>query len=97
LQKLVATNNDLKEIALGACAVVIMSLVLIIVGLAYTLESYQPDNAKLTFPPLWQAAYGQEQEQPVASNDLCKEVAAIKAQLLLLVSRLDHVEQEIED
>ncbi len=56
------SNNDLKEIALGACAVVIMSLVLIVAGLAYTLENYQP-AAKLTFPPLWQAAYGQEQEQ----------------------------------
>ena len=57
------SNNDLKEIALGACAVVIMGLVLIVAGLAYTLENYQPDDAKLTFPPLWQPAYGQEQEQ----------------------------------
>ena len=57
------SNNDLKEIALGACAVVIMSLVLIVVGLAYTLENYEPDDTKLTFPALWQTAYGQEHEQ----------------------------------
>jgi hypothetical protein len=36
----------------------------------------------------------EEKQQPVVSNDLSKEVAAIKAQLLVLVSRLDHIEQQ---
>jgi hypothetical protein len=37
----------------------------------------------------------QQKQQPV-SNDLFKEVAAIKAQLLVLVSRLDRIEQELQ-
>jgi hypothetical protein len=78
------SNNDLKEIAIGACDVVIMGLVLIIAGLAYTLENYEPD-AKLTFPPLWQAAYGQEQgQQPVVSIDLIS-LDVVKANCACLV------------
>jgi hypothetical protein len=37
----------------------------------------------------------QSNQQPVVSNDLYKEIAAIKAQLLVLVSRLDRIEQEM--
>jgi hypothetical protein len=44
-----------------------------------------------------QSAATKGKQQPVVSNDLSKEIAAIKAQLLVLVSRLDHIEQEMED
>jgi hypothetical protein len=37
----------------------------------------------------------QQQQQP-SNNSLKKEVAAIKAQLLVLVSRLDHIERELQ-
>jgi electron transfer flavoprotein alpha/beta subunit len=49
-------------------------------------------------PPEQSAATKEEEErqQPVVSNDLFKEVAAIKAQLLVLVSRLDRIEAELQ-
>ena len=43
------------------------------------------------------AATKEVKQQLIVSTDLSKEVAAIKAQLLLLVSRLDHIElQELQ-
>ena len=36
----------------------------------------------------------QEKQQPAVSDNLSKEIAAIKAQLLELVSRLDHIQQQ---
>jgi hypothetical protein len=42
-----------------------------------------------------QLAATKGKQQSVVSNDLSKEVAAIKAQLLLLVSKLDRIEQEM--
>jgi hypothetical protein len=43
------------------------------------------------------AATKEVKQQLVVSTDLSKEVATIKAQLLLLVSRLDHIElQELQ-
>jgi hypothetical protein len=36
-----------------------------------------------------------EQQPPASSDSLKKEIAAIKAQLLVLVSRLDHIEKEL--
>jgi hypothetical protein len=44
-----------------------------------------------------QSAATEPEKQPVASSDLSKEVAAIKAQLLVLVSRLDQIEQEMTE
>jgi hypothetical protein len=37
---------------------------------------------------------GKQQQQP--SNDIIKEIAAIRAQLLVLVGRLDRLEQELQ-
>lgn len=55
-------SDDLKNIAIGAMAITIVGLVIIIAALIYTLETYTPE-AKLIFPPYIEAAYGQEQEE----------------------------------
>ena len=55
-------SDDLKNIAIGAMAITIVGLVIIILGLIYTLGTYTP-QAKLIFPPYIEAAYGQEQEE----------------------------------
>ncbi len=56
-------------------------------------EKYELDGVTLHVchkqQPEQSAIKEQPKQQPVVSNNLLKEVAAIKAQLLLLVSRLD--------
>ena len=49
----------------------------------------QPERSAATQVP--------EKQQPVVSDDLSKEVAAIKAQLLVLASRLDRIEHELQN
>jgi hypothetical protein len=50
--------------------------------------------AKNKQQPEQSATKEQPKQQPVVSNDLFKEIAAIKVQLLDIVSRLDRVEQQ---
>jgi hypothetical protein len=47
-------------------------------------------------PPEQSATKEQPKQQPVVSNDLSKEVAAIKAQYLVMVSRLYRIEQGLQ-
>ena len=60
-------SDGLKDIALGATAITIIGLVIIIAALIYTLETYTPE-ANLIFPPYIKAAYGQEQEEQQEDN-----------------------------
>jgi hypothetical protein len=65
-------------------------------------EKYELDGVTLHVchkpqPPEQSATKEQPKQQPVVSNDLSKEIAAIKAQLLLLISRLDRIEQQEMD
>ncbi len=63
-------------------------------------EKYELDGITLhechKHPPNQSATKEQPKQQPVVSNDLSKEVAAIKAQLLVLLSRLDRVEHGLQ-
>ena len=63
-------------------------------------EKYELDGVTLHVcrkQPLEQsAAKEQPKQQPVVSNHLLKEVAAIKTMLLVLVSRLDRIEAELQ-
>jgi hypothetical protein len=60
-----------------------------------------PNNNKKQQSPPQQPLPAQQQQPPVSSEttsniDLSKEIAAVKAQLLVLVGRLDRLEQEYE-
>jgi len=51
-------------------------------------RNQQPEQSAATEEP--------EKQQPAVSNDLSKEIAAIKAQLLVLASTLDGIEAELK-
>jgi hypothetical protein len=67
------------DIAIGALLILIVGLVIVVAGLTYTLENYTP-QAKLTWPPLWQTAYGQTTTPTTPTSSAQQVIDTAKAE-----------------